>query len=93
MNNRRKGISSRTVRIEDFEDMEVTSYTRRERANQRMETTIRAEDVSNHLVQDKSQRMVVVGADVEALYPSLEAMRLPTLSSGQSRRVKWSLRA
>ena len=44
MNNRRKGVSSRTVRIEDFEDMEVTSYTRRERANQRMDTAVRAED-------------------------------------------------
>ena len=78
MNNRRKGVS-RTVRIEDFEDMEVTSYTRRERANQRMETTIRAEDVDNHLVQDKSQRMVVVGADVEALYPSLEAIEVANI--------------
>ena len=32
--------------------------------------------MSNHLVQDKSQRMVVVSADVEALYPSLETIEV-----------------
>ena len=37
MNNRRKGMSSRTIRIEDFEDMEINSYTRKERANKRMD--------------------------------------------------------
>ena len=79
MNNRRKGMSSRTIRIEDFEDMEINLYSRRERANKRMETTLKAEDVSNHLVQDKSQRMVVVGANIEALYPSLEAIEVANI--------------
>ena len=31
------------------------------------------------MVQDKSQRMVVVGADVEALYPSLEAIEVANI--------------
>jgi hypothetical protein len=31
------------------------------------------------LIQDKSKRMVVVGADVEALFPSLEAVEVANI--------------
>ena len=37
---------------------------------------LRASEVANNLVQDTSSRMVIVGADVEALYPSLEGVQV-----------------
>ena len=37
---------------------------------------LRAADVDRSLVQDRSATMHIIGADVEALYPSLEAIQV-----------------
>ena len=37
---------------------------------------MRAAEVSNHLVQDRSSQLTIIGADVEALYPSLEGVQV-----------------
>ena len=40
---------------------------------------LRAAEVENNLVQDKSSRLEIIGADVEALYPSLEAVQVANI--------------
>ena len=51
------------------EDMEIVSKRRAE--TRKGKVLLEAMGVDKELVQDKSNRMVVCGADVEALYPSL----------------------
>ena len=52
-------------------DIEVQKITRRA-LSKRGQSKLIASELENKLVQDKSRNMVIVGADVEALYPSLE---------------------
>ena len=50
---------------------------RRGDASRRMETgVLRSDNLNNKLVQDKGNRVQVIGADVEELYPSLEAVEV-----------------
>ena len=51
-------------------DLEITRVSRRTQTR-RGEKYLRASEVENRLVQDRSQKQVLVGSDVEALYPSL----------------------
>ena len=52
-------------------DIEVQKISRRA-LTRRGQSMLVAREVENKLVQDKTKNMVIVGADVEALYPSLE---------------------
>ena len=88
LNNLRRKSSTRNLKTGDFEDLEVRDTTRKEKASRKKSWPVRAEDISNNLIQDKSKRMVVVGANVEALYPSLEAIEVATSSSGPSKRAR-----
>ena len=54
--------------------MEIRRVRRADCSN-RMETGIlRSDMVDNGMVQDRGNKIQVVGSDVEALYPSLEAV-------------------
>ena len=37
---------------------------------------LRSDNLNNKLVQERGNRIQVIGADVEALYPSLEAVEV-----------------
>ena len=66
----------RHLKDSDFEDLQVKEIKRGD-ATSRLETgTLRSETVDSKLLQDKGTRIQVVGADVEALYPSLDAIEV-----------------
>ena len=69
------------VRIEDFQDLEIRKVLRRNSARRnsarRMETReLQSSEVKNSLIQDNSVKIQVVGSNVEALCPSLEAIEV-----------------
>ena len=76
LKNQRLAPTRRHLGDSDFEELEIKEIRRGDTAR-RMETgTLRSETVDNKLLQDKGTRIKVVGADVEALYPSLDAMEV-----------------
>ena len=74
--NMRKPEGSRRLEAEDFPEMEFSRRARRD-SSKRMEIKgLRSDQVNNRLVQDKGVKIQVVGSDVAALYPSLEAVEV-----------------
>ena len=73
MTNRRKQDGVRDPTEEDSGEILVKETTRKEMASRRPNTFINSSEVSNKCIQDRAQRMVVVGSDMEALYPSPSA--------------------
>ena len=73
----RKPATSRVVREEDFPEMEFKYVSRRE-SSRRMDqkTGLRSDRVENDLIQDRSTKLQIIGSDVAALYPSLEAVEV-----------------
>ena len=67
---------NRDIRITDFEDLEIREIRRREASNRMDRGVIRSDTVANRYVQNKGQKMVIIGSDVESLYPSLEAIEV-----------------
>ena len=75
LKNQRLIPSRRTVKDNDFEEM-VREVKRRE-SSRGMETgVLRSDQVNKRWLQDKGNRVQVIGVDVEALYPSLEAVEV-----------------
>ena len=70
----RKPSASRVVREEDFEDLEVRRMERK--ASSKVARGVLASDVDNTVIQDRGAKIQVVGSDVEALYPSLDAVEV-----------------
>ena len=74
--------SRKRMTTRDPEDIpDIITNTRNVRSTRTASTMrgkrlLRAAEVSNRLVQDRSVKMNVIGADVEALYPSLEAIQV-----------------
>ena len=62
----RKPEALRKVIPEEFPDLEIRRIKRREASR----------ITRNSLIQDYSQKIQIVGSDVEALYPSLEAVEV-----------------
>ena len=56
--------------------MEVNRVKRRDCSRRLERGAIRSDQVENTYVQDKSCKIQIVGSDVEALYPSLEALEV-----------------
>ena len=79
MTNRRKQEGVRATTENDFGEIVVKETTRKEMANRRPNSFLSSAEVSNKCIQDSAQRMVVVGTDVEALYPSLEAVEVANI--------------
>ena len=74
MKNTRLKPNSRSHKENDFEEMEIRRVRRADCSN-RIETGIlRSDMVDKGMVQDRGNKIQVVGSDVEALYPSLEAV-------------------
>ena len=77
MSNNRKMRSAR-----DSPDMPEIANKEKVMKHMRQANTMKgkrllsAADVDNRLVQDKSAKMNIIGAEVEALYPSLEAIQV-----------------
>ena len=71
----RKPATSRTVTEEDFEDLEVKRMPRKE-MSKKAKGLLTSSQVNNSLVQDAGSKIQVVGSDVEALYPSLDAVEV-----------------
>ena len=65
----RKGSMFRPV----VGEVVVKEVTRRALTKRGQRKMLLAKDVSNKLVQDRSTPMVIIGSDVESLYPSLDA--------------------
>ena len=76
LKNMRMKPSMRCMKDNDFDELQVREI-RRGDAPRRMESgVLRSDNLNNKLVQDRGNRIQVVGADVEALYPSLEAVEV-----------------
>ena len=72
----RKPVNSREVRDEDFPELEFKYVSRRE-SSRRMESVgALSSQVDNDLIQDRSTKLQIVGSDVAALYPSLDAVEV-----------------
>ena len=56
-------------------DIEVQKITRKA-LTQRGQKKLIASELDNKLIQNRGETMVIVGADVEALYPSLEDVQV-----------------
>ena len=51
----------------------MKEFTRKAMTKRGQRKLLLAKDVPNKLVQDRSSPMVIIGSDVESLYPSLDA--------------------
>ena len=68
--------NNRDNRTLDFEDIEVKEVKRKE-ASKRMDSgVLRSDQVANRYVQNKGQRIKIIGSDVESRYPSVEAVEV-----------------
>ena len=73
--NQRIKLNNRNITKNDFEDMELR--TKRRRDCSRLERgVLKSDQIDNKYVQDRGAKIQVVGSDVEALYPSLEAVEV-----------------
>ena len=72
----RKPESLRRVVPEDFTDLEVRKMRRRDSSRRLGNRGLDSTDTQNSLIQDQSKKILIVGSDVEALYPSLEAVEV-----------------
>ena len=72
----RKPESLRRVVPEDFTDLEVRKMRRRDSSRRLGKRGLDSTDTQNSLIQDQSKKILIVGSDVEALYPSLEAVEV-----------------
>ena len=61
---------------EGFPDLEVKRVKRREASRQIETRGLDSRMTRNSLIQDYSQKIQIVGSDVKALYPLLEAVEV-----------------
>ena len=79
------GNARKNKLVRDSQDMSEVKYRRKEVKTMREASTmkgrrlLKAAEVDNKLVQDRSQKMNIIGADVEALYPSLSAIQVANI--------------
>ena len=64
------------LREQEFQDIEIGVRKRRECSSRMERGELRSQEVENKYVQDVGSKLVIVGSDVEALYPSLEAIEV-----------------
>ena len=72
----RKPVNSREVKDDDFPEMEFKYVSRRESSRGEDRGGVRSDRVDNNLIQDRSVKLQIVGSDVAALYPSLDAVEV-----------------
>ena len=76
LKNQRMKAKTRSLKENDFNDMEIGQVKRSDYTRRMDRGILRSDSVPSKLLQDKSNRIQVIGADVEALYPSLSAMEV-----------------
>ena len=64
------------LREQEFQDIEIGVRKRRECSSRMERGELRSQEVENKYVQDVGSKLAIVGSDVEALYPSLEAIEV-----------------
>jgi hypothetical protein len=74
--NQRTKLNSRNHTVTDFDNVEVNEVRRRDCSRRMDRGILRSDMVSNDMVQDKANKIQVIGSDVESLYPSLEAVEV-----------------
>ena len=74
--NSRLKPNNRNLKSTDFEDMEVGAKKRSDCSRRMDRGVLRSDKIDNRYVQDRSGKILIVGSDVEALYPSLDAMEI-----------------
>ena len=76
LKNKRLKSMTRTLQMNEFEEMEVREIRRADSSRRLDRGVLRSDEVDRRMVQDKGNRVQVVGADVEQLYPSLHAVEV-----------------
>ena len=74
--NLRKTEGSKEVHEDDFPEMEFKQVRRRESSRRMKHQGVQSDMVANDLIQDRGAKLQIVGSDVAALYPSLEAVEV-----------------
>ena len=76
MKDTRKPKGLRKMVPEDFPDLDIRKVRRRESSRRLDGRGLDSTKTQNSLIQDHSKKIRIVGIDVEALYPSLEAVEV-----------------
>ena len=76
LKNKRIKSMTRTILENEFDEIEVREIRRAESSRRLDKGVLRSDEVDRRMVQDKGNRVQVVGADVEQLYPSLHAVEV-----------------
>ena len=76
LKNKRLKSMTRTLQMNEFEEMEVREIRRADSSRRLDRGVLRSDEVDRRMVQDKGNRVQVVGADVEQLYPLLHAVEV-----------------
>jgi hypothetical protein len=77
--------------MEYFQDLEVRRVTRRDSSRRKETRGLLSSEVNNYLIQARSVKIQVVGSEIEALYPSREAIEVAQIvyKSIMESRVKF----
>ena len=73
---KRKTVTNRELQDDEIPIIEVVTKKQRLAKTMQGRRLLKASEVSNRLVQDRAVNIAIVGADVESLYPSLEAIQV-----------------
>jgi hypothetical protein len=76
LGNKRKPFNMRTWAKESFQDVEIRKVKRREASRRMEDQGVWSDTVEKKFIQDRGVKIQVVGSDVTALYPSLEAIEV-----------------
>ena len=76
LKNTRIKPKTRDITKDDFEEIEIKRVRRKDCSGRRDTGVLRSYMVDNMYVQDKGEKIQIVGSDVEALYPSLHAVEV-----------------
>ena len=72
----RKPVGSREVKEDEFPEMEFEYISRKDSSKRKGSRGVQSNKVDNKLIQDRSVKLQIVGSDVAALYPSLDAVEV-----------------
>ena len=76
MKNLRLKPTKRIINETDFDDIQVRVVRTADSSKRMDKGVLRSDTVNSRWLQDRGTRVQVIGADVEALYPSLEAVEV-----------------
>ena len=86
--NSRLKPNNRNLNNSDFDDMDIKSKKRVDCSKRMDRGVLRSDNMDNKYVQDKGSKILIVGSDVEALYPSLDAIEIAEIVYDAVMRTK-----